>query len=336
MKRSSSLAFALALPVIGLLAQTSDLVFFADDGAEFTLIIDGDRKNMDPASRVVATGIRTESPVVVISFADGNIPELHKPGYFPLGKEYTVMITTNKKGQKVLRPTGEAALGTSVKTGPSKMEPTDFVADEEKPTSTSGNVTTTGSGGQTTRINTAQEAGAADDHVNMNVGIDVNGVGVDMNVNVTEGTRSSTTTTSTAATTNATTAVREPRTAKPATTAMPQPVDEPVYSMPGYTGAVGCPWPINDSEFGSMKGSIESKTFEESKMTMAKQILKDRCMKVSQVKGIMGLFTFEDSKLDFAKYAYDRTYDIGNYYQVNDLFTFEASIEELNQYLESK
>ena len=85
MKRLSSLVIALAIPAFGLFAQTSDLVFFSDDGAEFTLIIDGDRKNMEPASRVVATGIRTESPVVVISFEDGNIPELRKPGYFPLG-----------------------------------------------------------------------------------------------------------------------------------------------------------------------------------------------------------------------------------------------------------
>ena len=327
MKRLSSLAFALAIPAFGLFAQTTDLVFFAYDGAEFTLIIDGDRKNMEPASRVVATGIRTESPVVVISFEDGNIPELRKPGYFPLGKEYTIMITTNKKGQKVLRPTGEAALGTAVKTEPAKIKPTDFVDDSAKPNSTS---TATNGNTQTTQTTTD----GSGENVNMNVGIDVNGVGVDMNVNVTEGTRTNSTTTTT--TNTNTTAVREPRPEKPITTAVPTPVAEPVYSMPGYTGAVGCPWPINDNEFGSMKGSIESKTFEESKMTMAKQILKDRCLKVSQVKGIMALFTFEDSKLDFAKYAYDRTHDIGNYYQVNDLFTFEASIDELNQYLESK
>ncbi|MFZ1688208.1 MAG: DUF4476 domain-containing protein [Flavobacteriales bacterium] len=324
MKRLSSIAATMAIPAFGLFAQTSDLVFFADDGAEFTLIIDGDRKNAEPASRVVATGIRTESPVVVISFEDGNIPELRKPGYFPLGKEYTIMITTNKKGQKVLRPTGEAALGSATKTVPSKLKPTEFVDDSAKPAPTS---TTTMSNVQTTRTTTE----GSGENVNLNVGIDVNGTGVDMNVNVTEGTRTNSATT-TSNTVNST-AVQEPRPAKPATAV---PAAEPVYSMPGYTGAVGCPWPINDSEFGSMKGSIESKTFEESKMTLAKQVVKDRCLKVSQVKGIMGLFTFEDSKLDFAKYAYDHTYDIGNYYQVNDLFTFEASIDELNQYLESK
>jgi hypothetical protein len=50
----------------------------------------------------------------------------------------------------------------------------------------------------------------------------------------------------------------------------------------------------------------------------------------------MQLFTYEDSKLEFAKYAYDYTYDIDNYFMVNDAFEFETSIDELNEYIESK
>ena len=84
-----------------------------------------------------------------------------------------------------------------------------------------------------------------------------------------------------------------------------------------------------------MKSSINSKTFEESKMTIAKQILNNNCLLSGQVREIMLLFTFEDSRLDFAKYAYGRTYDIGNYYKVNDAFTFESSIEDLDSYISS-
>jgi hypothetical protein len=47
----------------------------------------------------------------------------------------------------------------------------------------------------------------------------------------------------------------------------------------------------------------------------------------------MMLFSFEGTRLDFAKFAYGRTYDIGNYYMVNDAFTFETSIDELNDYI---
>ena len=47
----------------------------------------------------------------------------------------------------------------------------------------------------------------------------------------------------------------------------------------------------------------------------------------------MLLFTFEDTRLDLAKYAYGHTFDIGNYYKLNDAFTFESSIDELNKYI---
>ena len=51
---------------------------------------------------------------------------------------------------------------------------------------------------------------------------------------------------------------------------------------------------------------------------------------------MLGVFSFEDSRLDFAKFAYDRTHDIGNYYKVNEGFTFESSIEELNDFIQSR
>jgi hypothetical protein len=47
----------------------------------------------------------------------------------------------------------------------------------------------------------------------------------------------------------------------------------------------------------------------------------------------MLLFTFENNRLDFAKFAYAYTFDTGNYYLVNDAFTFETSIDELNAYI---
>jgi hypothetical protein len=113
-------------------------------------------------------------------------------------------------------------------------------------------------------------------------------------------------------------------------------VKEEVYRMPGYTGPVGCAMPMSQTEFNDARKSIESKSFEDSKMTTAKQVGRDRCFTTDQVKGIMGLFSFEDTKLEFAKYAYERTHDIGNYFKVNDAFTFESSIDDLNRYIQSR
>ena len=145
---------------------------------------------------------------------------------------------------------------------------------------------------------------------NFNMGVNVDGVGMNINVSGMDmNSQSTTTTTTTTTTTNA---------------------------LPGYNGPVGCPMPMAEGDFRDLKSSIASKAFEESKMTIAKQVLRDHCLLTSQVKDLISLFTFEETKLDFAKYAYDYTYDRGNYFKVNDVFTFESSIEELNNYISTR
>jgi hypothetical protein len=47
----------------------------------------------------------------------------------------------------------------------------------------------------------------------------------------------------------------------------------------------------------------------------------------------MKLFSFESSRLEFAKFAYKYTWDINNYFLLNDAFDFESSIDELNKYI---
>lgn len=317
-------------------AQTSDLVFFTDDGAKFTLVVDGDVKNAAPASRVVATGIRNESPVIMVRFEDASIPQIRKPGYFPLGKEYTTMITTNKKGERVLRPTGEAELGTAAKAEPEKPKPTHFVEDRPaaQPAMMQSDVAVDGVK-QTTTVTIVEEDDADVQGVNMNMG--VNGVGINMSIGVTDGTGTGTARTTTTRTTTTTTTT----TGTTGTTAMrveapkPAPVPEP-YRMPGYTGPIGCAMPMSGTELSDIRKSIESKSFEETKLTLAKQVARDRCFSADQVKSILSVFSFEESKLDFAKFAYDRTHDKGNYYKVNDAFTFESSMEELNEFIQSR
>ena len=94
-----------------------------------------------------------------------------------------------------------------------------------------------------------------------------------------------------------------------------------------------CNYPMNASDFQSSLESINAKSFEDSKMQIAKQVANSNCLKSEQVKQIMQAFTFEETRLEFAKFAYQFTFDKGNYYKVNDAFQFELSIEELDEYL---
>ncbi|MFM7683799.1 MAG: DUF4476 domain-containing protein [Bacteroidota bacterium] len=50
----------------------------------------------------------------------------------------------------------------------------------------------------------------------------------------------------------------------------------------------------------------------------------------------MTIFGFEETKLDFAKFAYDYCFDVNNYFLVNDAFTFDSTKDELNEYLQTK
>jgi len=108
------------------------------------------------------------------------------------------------------------------------------------------------------------------------------------------------------------------------------------YVMPGYAGPIGCNWPMSEADFSAAKNSIRSKDFEDSKLTIAKQVVSSNCIFASQVREVMMMFDFEDTKLQFAKFAYDYTYDINNYFKVNDAFDFEISIDELNRYIQAR
>lgn len=147
-------------------------------------------------------------------------------------------------------------------------------------------------------------------------------------------TTTSTTTTTTTTTTTGTTGLQ---TAKPAPKPAPKPetIVEP-YRLPGYTGPIGCAMPMSSSEFDDARKSVADKSFEETRLTLAKQIGRDRCFTTDQVKQMMGVFSFEESRLDFAKWAYERTHDKGNYYKVNDAFSFSSSIDELNEHIQSR
>ncbi len=106
--------------------------------------------------------------------------------------------------------------------------------------------------------------------------------------------------------------------------------------IPGYMGQIGCPRPIGAVEFATVKKNINSKNTEEEKQQIAKQAINTNCLLSTQVKELLMLFSFEKTRIEFAKIAYTHTYDIGNYNKVADALMFEASVKELNAYLSEK
>lgn len=107
----------------------------------------------------------------------------------------------------------------------------------------------------------------------------------------------------------------------------------PPNPMPGYSGHIGCASPMNVSDFSKAKEAISAKSFSDSKKQLAKQITRSNCLLTDQVMELLMVMNFESDKLDFAKFAFEHTYDQDNYYKINEVFSFESSIRELETYL---
>lgn len=94
---------------------------------------------------------------------------------------------------------------------------------------------------------------------------------------------------------------------------------------------------IAPNEFLQIKESIQKEGFNSTKLTIAKQIIRSKqCFTSTQMTDLVRLFSFEDSRLELAKFGWDYTIDRENYYRVADALTFSKSKEELMKFLESK
>ena len=102
----------------------------------------------------------------------------------------------------------------------------------------------------------------------------------------------------------------------------------------GYPGNYPSVYPnnykqISDYDFGMLKQYVKKEAFDDRRINMAKQAAGNSYFSTAQVRDLMGIFSFDDGKLDVAKYLYNRTVDRNNYYQLTDAFSFSSSKDAL-------
>mgnify|MGYP000856690020 CR=1 FL=1 len=154
------------------------------------------------------------------------------------------------------------------------------------------------------------------DGVNVGVGVNVGGVNVGIAINDSMGgnvTQTTTTTTTTHSSSNNS--------------------YEEVVESPRGCRKSSCMSPKN---FNDAMTTIESQSFEDTKLKTAKQIIAVNCLNVDQIMQIANTFSFEDNKLNFAKYAYDFCIEPKNYFKLNGIFSFSSNVEELSDYVQSR
>jgi hypothetical protein len=287
-------------------AQLTNLVFFSGNGERFSVVLNGILQNAAPETNIKITDLPGPSYKLKILFEDAKLPEINKTLMFTQGTETTFNIKKNNKGVYVVRFMNQYSLADQRPPVPEQQ----IVVFTTVPP-----VTTTVTQTKVTSTSVSASAGAqGSSGVSGSTGVSAAGSSASI---------------TTSETTITTTTTGQPE----GNSGSHKEHHGDHYIMPGYNGAVGCPWPISDLDFADVKKTIASKSFEESKLSIAKEVTSSNCLFSEEVKEILMLFSFESTRLEFAKFAFRYTYDRGNYYKVNKAFQFESSTDELNEYL---
>ncbi|WP_081147737.1 DUF4476 domain-containing protein [Niastella vici] len=109
--------------------------------------------------------------------------------------------------------------------------------------------------------------------------------------------------------------------------------DEHHSEKPGPSTII--PRPITDNTFASFIETIRKENFDDSRMAIARSGIDQYFFTSAQAKQLISLLSFENSKLELAKYLYGRTTDPKNYFIVYSVFTFSKTKLELAEYIKN-
>jgi hypothetical protein len=301
--RLSAIFFIAFMPFLSL-AQGSSLTIFSEDGDKFILFLNGTQQNNTSQTNLRLDGLTQPYYKARIVFDDKAKAPIDKN--VPVNDPATnanadvVYKIKNKDGDMKLRYFSAQPVQQNY-APPADVHVVHYGQPDQVTTTTQTTVTTTGA-----------------NQGNGSVSFGMNGGGVNINVNVPDpglnGGVTQTTTTTTRSTSSSSSST-----------------DNGSYSQQAAPPA--CQYPMDWSSFKSAKETVEKASFEDTKLSTAKAILSGNCVSTDQVCQLCKIFGFEETKLQFAKFAYPKTTDQGNYFKVGNVFSFDASKTDLNNFI---
>ncbi len=94
---------------------------------------------------------------------------------------------------------------------------------------------------------------------------------------------------------------------------------------------------VSDKDMTTIKAEIKKQSFSNTRMTLAKQIIKvKKCFTTNQIIEILKLFSYDSSKIELAKYGYDYVTDKDNYYKTASILRYDFDRQSLLEYIKNK
>lgn len=295
--------FVLSTIAFAQLGPVGHLTIFSESGDKFYLILNGERQNDIPQTNLRVEDLNQPYYNAKIIFEDKTLQEVTKNNLMLTDVDGNYADVTYKiKKDKNNKTKMKLNYYSSIPVQQGYIPPSNvYVMHYGQPRPASGSSQTT----TTTTVNQG-----------VNVGASVNVGGVNMNVNINDpyGTSVSETTTTTTHSSSGN------------------------HNHHDDDAPRGCKnqYAMNGRDFDSAIATIKKQSFEETKLKTAKQIVTANCLNVNQISQICQSFSFEDSKLDFAKFAYQFCVEPKNYFKLNSIFSFSSSVDDLTDYVQSR
>ena len=314
------------------------LTIFSEDGDKFLMVLNGQIQNNIPQTNIRVEGLKQPYYTVTLKFEDKNLSELTKNNLMIKDVDGNMSDVTYKIKRDKNNP-GKMKLNfySSIPVQDDYVAPENvYVIHYGQPINASntqsGSQQVEGDQGtitQTTTTTTTTNGGQNNVNANMNIG-GVN-MGITINDNMGDDISSSSSTTTTTTTRTTTT-----------TSSSNSSANSSNYSNQGYeveqTDNSGCTnrYAMNSKDFNAAMATLQKQSFEDTRLKTAKQIVAANCLSVDQIIQIANTFSFEDNKLDFAKFAYDYCTEPKNYFKLNGIFSFSSNADELSDYIQNR
>jgi Domain of unknown function (DUF4476) len=92
---------------------------------------------------------------------------------------------------------------------------------------------------------------------------------------------------------------------------------------------------ISDEDFFAAQRVMERENFDNARLLYAKRVADENWLCAEQVKSLARFFSFDNSRMEFVKYAYSKTTDKGNFSVVCNAFDSNYSKDQLMNFIKS-
>ena len=110
--------------------------------------------------------------------------------------------------------------------------------------------------------------------------------------------------------------------------------EELLNSVSFVPSVIGCSPPSQN--FNQLMLQIAKETFSFKRIGLINKILKNNCLRVSQIRELLESIDYEDKRFELLNLAYQHTYDLNNFYQLKSLFLLEKYTKDFDAFLEDR